>query len=658
MIEKYINMFHLSNRMNKKHIFIVLFLLFTLTFVSSWGNASMSYVSSSANTTPLYPNIELGTLVNYSANFTSSGAPEIDSCWLEINQTGLWINTTRINPPVTSPVACGFTNRTFNYTQKNIQWRIWANSSSNVKINSGVQNYDLNCVVPTDGMTITTSTKLCQGTYNINSSAAVSGIKFNAHNLVLDCNNAILYGNFSGFGIDYNFKNNGTIKNCNIYNYTAGIYASGTQNGSIINNYIENVTSGLFMRNNFNMTIYNNTFFKVRRPLAFTTQSNYMNITSNTFTFYDEPEVQGINNSIIDNLFFNSTQNEDVYDVGLRIYNSTDTLIKGNNLSWCGSTCLFVQSSNGTTIINNFFNGVSLTAKNSLQLPDYDEPMSAILISPLYKGFTGNSDELIINATNLSNGLYASRNTIINNNSFGDNIATYLKTEGDINTVHDITNYWFTSFTPTTLYHIQQKFYNNNNFNALNNSYNGGTVTKFISDNIQYTYATSNRRLLNVTIQKNYLQFKNINLTNNYSIEIYNLTRAKVFYGNGTITAFDYTGQITLGLNAGVNVTVINDYTDAPDANPTTCGDLRVNVFTNTGSYNIIFVLGGAFFILIIFLGIIGAKTFSDLGTNQDMTVNMGLIIGTLIALLLVGFCIVFLSMFYDSLCVSRMIPL
>ena len=97
------------------------------------------------------------------------------------------------------------------------------------------------CVIPTNNMTIYSNTVFCQGTYDLQ-----NGIIIGTNNIILDCNNSKLKGNMNDTqipivelwrhsGILLTYKNNITIKNCNLENYVVGVYLYSS-NYSIIEN--------------------------------------------------------------------------------------------------------------------------------------------------------------------------------------------------------------------------------------------------------------------------------------------------------------------------------------------------------------------------------------------------------------------------------------
>jgi len=114
------------------------------------------------------------------------------------------------------------------------------------------------CVVPTNGMSITTNTVLCNGNYFL-----PNGISLGAGNLVLDCEGATLRGNDSGssIGIYAGQKNFVTIKNCIIRNYYQGIKIWDSYLNSFTNNSFSNNVYGIFFDNSRNQSVLKNYFF-------------------------------------------------------------------------------------------------------------------------------------------------------------------------------------------------------------------------------------------------------------------------------------------------------------------------------------------------------------------------------------------------------------
>jgi parallel beta-helix repeat protein len=70
------------------------------------------------------------------------------------------------------------------------------------------------CVIPTNGMTITTNTTFCPGTYHL-----ASGVTIAASNVTLTGGGAVIYGNDTGYGVRATNCNNVTVKELSVRHY-------------------------------------------------------------------------------------------------------------------------------------------------------------------------------------------------------------------------------------------------------------------------------------------------------------------------------------------------------------------------------------------------------------------------------------------------------
>ncbi|MBI2548516.1 hypothetical protein HYW21_04150 [Candidatus Woesearchaeota archaeon] len=117
--------------------------------------------------------------------------------------------------------------------------------------------------LPTDGCVVTQNTTFQPGVFDL-----PNGIRIEANNIFLDCNNALLQG-FNGgyygrdnYGIRLDGYHNVAIKNCNLSSYSYPIY----------------------LKNAYSLTVSNNSFFGVQHgwPGPFIMGNN---ITHSTFSF-------------------------------------------------------------------------------------------------------------------------------------------------------------------------------------------------------------------------------------------------------------------------------------------------------------------------------------------------------------------------------------
>ncbi len=110
-----------------------------------------------------------------------------------------------------------------------------------------------NCVVPIDGMNITTNTKFCYGEYYI-----PNGIHIKSNNVAIDCGNSKIIGNdtlwisYGKAGIDAVNKNNIFIKNCILKNYASGLYLGQTSNSNFRNIVANNNGMGILLSRSSN----------------------------------------------------------------------------------------------------------------------------------------------------------------------------------------------------------------------------------------------------------------------------------------------------------------------------------------------------------------------------------------------------------------------
>lgn len=96
----------------------------------------------------------------------------------------------------------------------------------------------LACSEPIDGKTYTENQEFCNKNYYL-----PNGINVGADNIVIDCRNAVLQGDFKEAGIKAENRQNIEIQNCHIVNYKEGIYLKNTtraevHHSNLLRNYI------------------------------------------------------------------------------------------------------------------------------------------------------------------------------------------------------------------------------------------------------------------------------------------------------------------------------------------------------------------------------------------------------------------------------------
>ncbi len=163
----------------------------------------------------------------------------------------------------------------------------------------GFVSYTLaDCITPRDDLIITADTTLCSGTWAIDDAADDGVLRIEADNLVLQCAGAVLYGDDSqsdaGIGINVTGRNNVTITNCTVRNYSYNVYFDGTQNSTLSFSELTTTTNTtddypmepddypVFLTNADSNTLVNLTLSTSGIPIAavYLTNSSY-NVLSN-----------------------------------------------------------------------------------------------------------------------------------------------------------------------------------------------------------------------------------------------------------------------------------------------------------------------------------------------------------------------------------------
>ena len=191
--------------------------------------------------------------------------------------------------------------------------------------------------IPTDGCTISTNTTFISGAYNL-----PNGFKIVASSIVLDCNGSTFIGDKSNEGIeiyDSTGRNNNTIKNCNLKNYSIGINLKGPHNSNIIiNNVLEDNYNGIV----FGKTNY---YDKLKYNII---KGN--NLSNNQYGIL--LEFAHGNNNITENIITNSSIN------GIMVGDEGIENIWNNNLYSQGISYQYVNSNYCIkSIPNNYFDG-------------------------------------------------------------------------------------------------------------------------------------------------------------------------------------------------------------------------------------------------------------------------------------------------------------
>jgi hypothetical protein len=207
------------------------------------------------------------------------------------------------------------------------------------------------CVTPTENLEITEDTTLCAGTYYLNDSDTNGVIQIGANDVTLDCNGAELIGNgtASSRGIMSFQKNNITIKNCLINNYTRGINYQDGENSTIFNNTIKNSDLGinLVSTSRYNHISNNNISNSTSRAISLSSNNPNNNITNNHLylSYYGVWNEKSNYTYIKGNTGSNLT-------IGVRILDS-DYLKVYNNYFYYGTDAVNANSESVTSFSSN-----------------------------------------------------------------------------------------------------------------------------------------------------------------------------------------------------------------------------------------------------------------------------------------------------------------
>jgi parallel beta-helix repeat protein len=346
-----------------------------------------------------------------------------------------------------------------------------------------------------------------------------SCINIKAENVTLDCANNNITGIYATtpdtYAIYIESYNNLTVKNCNITNYTFGIYAYDSDisninynnitgcavgngcktgiwlessiNATISYNFIQknyDPTSGVHLKYSNGTNIHHNTVFSndVGMYLEYSSQNNVTlnNVSNNTFKGITLESYSTYNNITDNNVSFTFKISN---KPGISLYgNSGYNSIERNNASYNGvGVYIFSDSNNNNTIINNIANN------NALQ----------------------------------GIAIYSSLNNTLTNNTANNNTKEGIYLSGsDNNTLTNITannNLWGISLASSSNNTLTNITANNNYYDVphdeggigiyLTASSNNNTLTNITANNNLegiFLGASSNNILTNITVNSNY----------------------------------------------------------------------------------------------------------------------------------------------------------
>jgi len=125
------------------------------------------------------------------------------------------------------------------------------------------------CIKPYPEMKIFTNMRLCSGVFELN-----KGIKIANSNINLDCNGAVLKGNFENTGIQAEKVSNITIKNCHIMFFRTGIRLKEVSKATIKENALLRNWYGILLEKVTNSALINQDTSYKNPVLAFNSKNN------------------------------------------------------------------------------------------------------------------------------------------------------------------------------------------------------------------------------------------------------------------------------------------------------------------------------------------------------------------------------------------------
>lgn len=277
--------------------------------------------------------------VTIAAIVKNIGTLDADNVTVKFLIDGNLINSTILNISANSSAAAEF-NWTGILGEYNVTIVV---DSKNATVPVLVRN----CVVPSGDFYVNEDTLLCQGIYND------TNIIVNANGVVLDCNGAVLEGNGSGYGIYLENKDNVTIKNCNVMNYSFGILLNSSSNNTINNSILNSNKMGL--------------------SLTYSSNNNeIVNNTANSNYWFGISLISSLNNNIANNIA-NLNSNAGDYGSGIWLESSSNNAIINNIANSNNINGILLKFSSNNTMIGNSLklNGLgidlSYSSNNTLQ---------------------------------------------------------------------------------------------------------------------------------------------------------------------------------------------------------------------------------------------------------------------------------------------------
>lgn len=545
---------------------------------NQWNNVVITLTRNETNGLLIYIN---GLLDTTSDIFNKTSNPLTNGLPLRIGARSAFSKATSLNDTFLDEII--IYNRTLSESE------VWSN----------YHNY-LGCINVTGQIkTVRGYTKICNEDLNISTSS----------NLVVLNNTYLNFtgSHFSGGGTNQFLTLSGltniTIFGLNTTNYTYAIFSQSLANSLLTKMSIDTRANGFMLLNDpINLSITdsfmggsNNQPTVSGIYIRFSSNNVYMNnlyfTNCTAYNCIQFVHAHGINNTVensilsgnagklltvanstnvrINNVTFNNSNNNwDSYNVGLHVFsyypnsNSTNVSIFNSRFINIGCSAILVQ---GVDFLN--ISGVSFEYNQSFSINNrancaYEAP-TAIDLASIWKTWTSDGTETASDNITRTN-FFNARNVYINNVSF-INYPILLRSSNTFNLNHDLVNYWFRSFATPDYLMPRQDYFISNNFNNLSTTFNQSNNNPVsIRDILGVGYRGSTDSIkVQFKIYNNYLYFENVNLTQNYTTELYNQTNTLIYYSNNSVACSNIAtcdGNINITLTPNNYSYVLDNY--------------------------------------------------------------------------------------------------
>ena len=299
---------------------------------------------------------------------------------------------------------------------------------------------DSGCIPPVNISLINGSSSLCPGTYS------PKEIRMINNNINLICNNTILIGNTTGYGITFSNKNSITIKNCVLKNYSFGFFINSSTNISLINNTIINHDEGVRIVNSFNSILINNLIKNNTKGIYLSNATAIIvnnSIHNNSYNIYNS---QNLNISAEYNYWYyiNASQiQERIYD-----YRNNSLLGIVDFDPWClNMNCTSDSDYDNDGYSNSSFGGTDCNDSNATINPGVNEICDGIdnncnnLIDENFRDLDQDGLAYCIDLDDDNDGIPDENQTLIGNVSYiNSTIPIKLLVNGTTNFSKNITS--------------------------------------------------------------------------------------------------------------------------------------------------------------------------------------------------------------------------